>query len=211
MRIFEENNGKNNSIKISTKTFLKDEIIFEQGKKCNLLAYLKKGSVEAKTRYDDGSSTTVKIINEGEYIGINLIFSSNPIYKASFICLTDCELKLISKDDLLKLIKNDDAVLNDFLTNLSDVAVKQNDYLKMINIKTIKGKICYFLYQEYQRNNSLEFDIKYTKTALSKILHIQRPSLGFEIKNLTEEKVLENKNKHYKILSIEKLLRNIEK
>ena len=198
-------------VTIIKKNLKKGDILFEQGKKCSELAYVLKGKFEAKTNYDNLNETTIRIINENNYIGINLLFSSSPIYMATFICLEDAIVELIKKEDLLKILKKDEKTLNSFLNTLSDVAVNQNEYLKMVNVKTIKGKICYFLYQEYRKNNSLEFDIKYTKTALSKTLHVERPSLGFEIKNLVDEAIIENKNKHYKILSLEKLLSYIEK
>lgn len=209
---FDKESKRNlSSVHIKTVTYNKGDIIFKQGDLCNKLAYVINGSVDAKTTYDNDSSTTIRVIAANSYIGINLIFSSNPIYKADFICNEKTTIELISKDELLKLLKNSDVVLNNFLTILSNIAINQNDYLKMVNVKTLKGKVCYFLYQEYRKYNSLEFDIKYTKTEIAKILKVERPSLGYEIKNLCDENVIENKNKHYKILSLEMLLKYMEK
>lgn len=200
---------KNCDCKAKILNFKEGDIIFKQGDNCEYLAYIESGKVVAKVKYEDGKDVVLRIISEGEYIGINLLFSKEAIYRANFICLEDATIKLISKDELVDILSNDKNILVNYLEILSNMAVSQNDHLKMINIKTIKSKICYFLYEEYKKNKSMEFEIKYTKTELSQILNIQRPSLGFEIKNLVDEKIIENQNRWYKILSMEKLLQYI--
>ena len=200
---------KNCDCKAKILNFKESDIIFKQGDNCEYLAYIESGKVVAKVKYEDGKDVVLRIISDGEYIGINLLFSKEAIYRANFICLEDATIKLISKDELVDILSNDKNILVNYLEILSNMAVSQNDHLKMINIKTIKSKICYFLYEEYKKNKSMEFEIKYTKTELSQILNIQRPSLGFEIKNLVDEKIIENQNRWYKILSMEKLLQYI--
>lgn len=195
--------------KAKISNYKKDDIIFYQNDICTNLAYVIDGKVIAKIKYEDGKDVVLRIISKGEYIGINLLFSKDAKYRASFICLEDASIELVEKEELINILSSDKNILINYLEILSNMAVSQNDHLKMINIKTIKSKICYFLYEEYKKNKSTEFEIKYTKTELSKILNIQRPSLGFEIKNLVDEGVIENKNRDYKILSMEKLLQYI--
>ncbi len=197
------------SIHIIKNKFKTNDIIFRQNSLCNYLTYIKKGNIKALRKYDDGINKPIRYLKSSDYIAINLIFSSDPYYKADFIALDEVETESISKEDLLKLLKNE-TILKNYLQILSDLAIKQNEYLKLINIKTIRGKVCYFLYEEYLKYNSLEFKTNYTKEALSKLLNIKRPSLGNEIKKLCDDKIIENTNRDYKILSLELLLKSIE-
>ena len=212
MNIFESlDNEKLKALRIETYRYTEGETVFKQGDTCNTLAFIKKGVVEAKTKFDDNKETVIRTIKDNEYIGLNLMFSDNPFYRASFVCKTNTIIEVITKDNLVNALQDDKDVLNKFLNMLSNIAVSQNDHLKLVNVKTIRGKFCYFLYKEYTKNESLEFDITYTKAALSKILNVERPSLCFEIKKLVDEKIIENDNKHYKIISLESIIKNIEK
>ena len=51
----------------------------------------------------------------------------------------------------------------------------------------------------------LEFEIDYSKTDLSAYLNAERPSLSTEISRVCKEGIIENNNRKYKILDLEKL------
>lgn len=196
-------------IQIERKAFKQGKIIANYHGDCASLIYVLKGEIKAFRSIGD-SEETIKKINENEYIGLNLLFSTNPVYRAKFLAITDVEIEIISKEDLIKILMRNEDVLKNYLNEISDLAISQNDSNKIKTMKNIRTKICFFLYEEYKKEEKLEFTLKYSKTELAKMLNVERPSLGFEIKKLVDEGIIENKNRDYKILSLDLLIDNLK-
>ncbi|MBR3617422.1 MAG: Crp/Fnr family transcriptional regulator [Acholeplasmatales bacterium] len=191
------------------RKFHKGDTVFYEGDECDYIAYVNEGTIVAKQSFSDGHDNIIRIINQNEYIGINLMYSSTPKYKASFYADTEVTISLYSFNDLLMLMKASTVILKNFLRALSDSAISLSDHIKLLTHKTIRGKICYLLYNEYLKTGKLAFTIDTTKTDLAALLNIERPSLSFEMKKLQDEGIIDNKNKDYKILSLDKLMKEL--
>lgn len=200
---------KTNILKDSTTVeYKKDDIILRENDICSSVAIINSGSVSAIQYFSDGRYNIIRILNENDVIGLNLIFSSNPIYKANFICNTKTNITYIKKEILLNLMQSNPILLNNILTLISNSAVVLNDQIKLLSFKTIRSKLCYFLYNEYKKNGPT-FKIKYTKTELAALLNVERPSLSYELSKLIKENIISNTNKEYTILDINKINQSI--
>ncbi len=191
------------------RTYHKGDTIFYEGDECDYLAYVDEGTIVAKQSFSDGHDSIVRIIGKHEYIGINLMYSSLPKYKASFYADCDVTISMYSYNDLLMLMKSSTTILKNMLRAISDSAIGLSDHIKLLTHKTIRGKICYLLYNEYLKTGKLSFKIETTKTDLAALLNIERPSLSYEMKKLQDEKIIENKNKNYTILSLDTLMKEL--
>ena len=197
------------SVQPVIRTYHKGDTIFYEGDECDYLAYIEEGTIIAKQSFSDGHDSIIKIINKHEYIGINLMYSSLPKYKASFYADCDVKISMYSFNDLLMLMKASTTILKNFLKAISDSAISLSDHIKLLTHKTIRGKICYLLYNEYLKTGKLSFKIETTKTDLAALLNIERPSLSYEMKKLQDEGIIENKNKNYTILSLDTLMKEL--
>lgn len=205
----EEREVINEYINPIEKIYNKGTTIFYEGDGCDYIAFVNEGTVIAKQSFSDGHDNIIKVIGKNEYIGINLIYSSFPIYKASFIASTDTRITLYSFNDLIHVMKISSIVLKNILRIISDYAINLNEHIKLLSQKTIKAKICYYLYNEYIKQGKKTFKLTISKTDLAAMLNIERPSLSFEIKKLINEGIIENKNRDYTILSLDKLMQQI--
>jgi len=214
MNIFDNLSSEEKEILFDTvspviRTYHKGDTIFYEGDECDYLAYIEEGTIIAKQSFSDGHDSIIKIINKHEYIGINLMYSSSPKYKASFYADGDVRISMYSFNDLLMLMKSSTTILKNFLRAISDSAISLSDHIKLLTHKTIRGKICYLLYNEYLKTGKLSFKIETTKTDLAALLNIERPSLSYEMKKLQDEGIIENKNKNYTILSLDTLMKEL--
>lgn len=191
------------------KVYNKGTTIFYEGDGCDYLAIVNEGTVIAKQSFSDGHDNIIKVIGKNEYIGINLMYSSFPVYKASFIASTETKITLYSFNDLIHVMKISSIVLKNVLRIISDYAINLNEHIRLLSQKTIKAKICYYLYNEYIKQGRRTFKLNISKTDLAAMLNIERPSLSFEIKKLINEGIIENKNRDYTILSLEGLMAEI--
>ncbi len=191
------------------REYLRGEKIFLEGDLCSSIAIIERGNIIARQSFSDGHDKIIKILNNHDCIGMNLIFSSNPYYKATFTAETLVTITLIYKDDLLKLMSLNNRFNLNVLSLISDESIRLNDHIKLLSYKTIREKICYFLYQEYLRLNQTSFLINYTKTELAAFLNVERPSLSYELSRLIKEGIIANQNKLYTIINLNKLEREL--
>ncbi len=201
----EEKNNLLKSIKPITKEYFRQELIFEENALCDKIAIIRRGCVKAKIFYQDGHETVIRILNQNEIIGLSLIFSSSPYYKASFYAETLTTITLISKLDLLKMMKENDTIQKNILSLISDYSIEQSNHIRLLSYKTIRQKLCAFLYMQAKEKKATTFLINYTKTELALFLNVERPSLSKELSKLIQEGLIANQNKLYTIINEKKL------
>lgn len=188
-----------------TKEYLRGERVYLENDLCSSIAIIKRGVIKATQNFSDGHEKIIRILNPNEIIGLSLIFSSVPFYKGSFFCETLTTLTIISKADLLYLMGQNKQISLNILSYISDYSIKQTEHIKLLSYKTIRSKLCAFLYHEYQRTQALTFLIPYTKTELAAFLNMERPSMSAELSKLIHENIIANQNKLYTILDLKKL------
>lgn len=193
------------NITIIKHHYLKGEALYLEDSLCNSIALIKKGKINAIKYFSDGHSKIIRSLGVNECIGINLIFSTNPYYKASFYAIDEVIVEVISKDDLFKLMYSSKTILINILNTISDSSILLNDHIKLLSYKTIKEKLCYFFYTCYEKNHNLRFTTRLNKTELAEFLNVERPSLSTELSKLINENIIENNNKEYIIKDLDKL------
>ena len=200
MSIFNTDLINDKEIRISRESYKKGELIRGEGEECLQVIKLIKGTVSAKQSFSDGHNSILRIIHENEYIGLNLIFSKSPNYKASFYADEDVEIKLIAKDSLLYLMQRDEKILREVLMLISDFGINLNEHIKLLNHKTIKSKLAYLLYSNYKKYGS-SFTLDYNKTELAALLNVERPSLSKELNSLIKANIIREERNSYTIIS----------
>lgn len=194
-----------NKIKVIKREFLRGEKIFLENELCSCIAIIKRGTIKASQSYSDGHDKIIRILNQNEIIGLQLIFSSNPFYKASFYCEALTTIEFIYKEDLIYLMDNNKQIKENILAYISDYSIKLNDHIKLLSYKTIRQKICAYLYFEAQKKQATSFLIDFSKTELAAFLNVERPSLSFELSKLINDGIIANQNKLYTIIDIKKI------
>ncbi len=192
-------------IKITTKTFLRNEVIFSENETCNHIAFINTGSVTAKRYFSDGHESIIRVLSNNDTIGEALIFSNDNTYKASFISDTKSLVSFIKYDDIILLIKDNSTIALNLLNKISNSLVSVNNQLKILSKRNVRSKLCEFLHLEAIKNNSKIFTISSNKTELALLLNVERPTLSKEIKSLIDEQIISNVGYAYTIIDYKKL------
>lgn len=191
------------------KEYLRGEKIFSEHEFCNHISIINRGAVKASQSFQDGHDKIIRILNAKEMIGPALIFSSHPVYKASFYAESLTSITLISREDLYILMKESPTVLKNVLALISDYSIQLHEHINLLSYKTIRQRLCAFFYLEGKRKQAATFLISYTKTELAAFLNVERPSLSLELSKLIHEGILANQNKLYTIIDMNRLLREL--
>ena len=170
---------KNVDYRISN--YSKNSMVFIEGRECNTLNIILNGNIRIQKIDSFGNSLVVVDFKEGDIYGETLLFGKLNIYPMTGISTMDTTILYIPKDAVLYLCKNDDIFLSEFLSLLSEKSVTLSSKINQIGLKTIRQKICEFIFLNYDRNKSLKIKLNMTKREWADILGVQRPSLSREL------------------------------
>lgn len=182
-----------------------EDILFSEGEKCNNLSIILKGEIEIQKLEPSGKVLTVSNLHEGEVFGENLLFGDRNAYPMDVISKKPSKVLHISKDYVQKLCITHTDFLNTLLNTLSNKAVALSSKLKQIGLKSLRQKICDFLYINYKKTGDSKIKLNMSKKDWADKLGVQRPSLSRELMKMKEEEILDYDKDYIYILDLEAL------
>lgn len=192
-------------IKYYIKTYSKGEIIANEDDECKSLSLVLSGTVEIQRLYSNGKYIVLSRIFEGDVFGEALVFSKAKTYPATVIALSECKVLFINKSDVLKICSNEEKILENFISLLSDKVFILNSKIKSISFKSIRQKVINYILNEVKKQKDNSIILKNTKEEIASLLGIPRPSLSRELINLRDMNYIEFNRKKITILDIESL------
>ena len=192
-------------IKYYIKSYSKGEIIAHEDDECGSLALVLDGVVEIQRLYSNGKSIVLNRLDEGDVFGEALVFSKAKTYPATVIALSECKILFINKNDVLKICSNEEKVLENFVSLLSNKVFILNSKIKSISFKSIRQKVVNYILNEVKEQKSSSIILKNTKEEIAALLGVPRPSLSRELINLRDMNYIEFNRKVIKVLDIEGL------
>ena len=166
---------------LEVHSYKKNTTIFFENDICVSVGIVKDGEISIKSYFSNGKEVTYNSLKNGELFGNNLIFSSSPFYRGDVIALTDVIIYFINKDNLLKLMKEDNDLLIAYLTNQSDFSKNLNFKIKLLTISSAEDRLIYYL--TFNKNKLAYKSI----TKLADELYLSRESLSRTIAKLTKD------------------------
>lgn len=178
----------------------KGEIIFLEGEVCNEITFIKSGTIYAKNMFFSGKEHIAKVLSAGELMGILLINSTAPYYKASFYTQTSCEILSLDKNHFLALLFSNPSIMKEYLRLLSDAYNQLNDHLKLLSCKNLRNQLSHLIYVWSNKLQCKQFDFPLNQTELAQYLRVERPSVSREIKKMVTDGIILFQRNHCIIL-----------
>lgn len=176
------------------KSYTKDQIIFKEDEKCQKIGIVLNGNLAIISFLYNGDEIIYNTLKKDNIFGNNLIFSSDPYYKGNVLCLSDTEVALIDKEDLIYFLKNNEDFLKEYLAIQSDFGKKLNSRIKLLSFDKASDRLLYFL---------KEHDGIYKYDSISNLaieLNLKRESLSRTISKLIKNKDIIKQDKTLKVL-----------
>ena len=117
--------------------FRKGDTLTKQGAFASYVLFLISGVVKQYIEGSDNRSFNLKIVQTGDFIGLSSVFSKN-IYSYTTSALTDCQVLLIKKESIEKVLRGNGAfsfnlIQRYFAQNADLHEVMQNQQFKQMN------------------------------------------------------------------------------
>lgn len=162
----------------------KGETIFFEHERCDYIGLIKKGEIRIISFLEDGREIVYNILRNGEMFGNNLIFSSDQRYRGDVIAYKDSKIFLITKDQMINLLKDNQEFLETYLANQAENGKALNLKIKLLTFNNIEDRFLYYL----QIN---KFKLRFKSiTDLAKTLFVSREALSRLIHRLEKEDVI---------------------
>jgi len=171
--------------KLVFKEYKKDEIIFHENALCNYVCLVVEGEIKITSYSYNGKQIIYNTVQSNKFFGNNLIFSNSPYYKGNVIASKNSIVVLITKNELIYLLQNNQKFLIEYLSQQSAFGMSLNRKLKIASFDNAEERLIYLL----QENKGLiEFK---SVTELSENLFLSREATS----RLLSKMIMENKIK----------------
>lgn len=171
------------------KSLKKDDILFYELDLCECIGIILEGSVNITSYLEDGKQIIYNTINKDGIFGNNLLFSSNPYFKGDIQANCDTKIALIYKDNLIKLLQNNEKFLIEYIKHQSNFAKQLNSRIKLLSIDNAEERFYYYL---HENNNIINIE---SVSELSRNLNLQRETVSRLLSKLIKEnKIIKTKN-----------------
>lgn len=188
-----------------SKEYSKGQVIVNEEEVCKNLGLVVDGIVEIQRIYSSGKHIVLKRMGAGEVFGEAIIFSDKNKYPATIIASSDCIISYLKKEDIIKLCLNEEIILKNFITLLSNKIFILNRKIKTISFKTIRQKVVNFILEQSKSQNNKTVILKISKEQIASLLGIPRPSLSRELMKLRDDGLIEFDRNKISIINIERL------
>ncbi len=163
------------------RLYAKGDIIALQGYVCKQLYLLCSGSAYARMVSEEGREFTLDTLSAPEVLASSFIFSTDGIFPVTIIAASDCSIWLISREAMLRILKADQTVMQNYLRVISDHSMFLSNRLVEFALQTLSSRIV-----SYIENNGPISNLQ--ETAF--ILGVARPSLSRAVSQLVSQGTL---------------------
>jgi len=187
-------------LKCTIKAFGKNELIIRQGDVCDALYMLTQGSVKTEMITENGNILGIEIINAPLPLAPAFVFSDNNHFPVDVTALEEVEIMKIPKTEIMRLMMTNPDFMSSFMTHNANRTQFLTNRLQLLSIKTIKGKLAHFLFENSPGEGKL-FEINRNQTELADFFGVARPSLARSLSELVQEGLISINKKEYIILN----------
>lgn len=167
---------------INVKNLNKGKVLFRENDKCDCIGIVIEGQLSIITYLEDGKEVVFNTLNPGDIFGNNLIFSSEPYYKGNIITNISSKVALISKKELISLLKSNDEFMIEYFKIQSNFSKQLNDKIKLLSMDAAEDRFYYYMHKNKR-------SITYSSISnLSKELYLKRETLSRLISKLEKQK-----------------------
>ncbi|MPQ45159.1 cyclic nucleotide-binding domain-containing protein [Clostridium tarantellae] len=183
------------------KEYSKGEIIANQGEKCTSLSIVINGKASVQTIYKDGKILTLANFQCSDIFAEALLFSKNKEYPSTVIALEKCKILSFPKNSILHIMKENKIFSENILQLLSEKIILLNKKINIIELDSIRRKICKTLLDNYKKSHNKIYNIT-SKKELAEELGIPRPSLSRELIKMKNLNLIDFNLKEIKIVNL---------
>lgn len=190
-------------------SFNKNECIVNSGESINRFGIVLEGEAAILKENAAGNRVIISVVKKGDLFGEMLVFSSHKTWPVTVRVQSSCKVLFLTNSDLIARCGNNCSwhisMLNNFMKVISDKSLMLNKKVGYLSIKSIRGKICTYLLEQYENNGNVNMTLPLKRSELADFLNVSRPSMSREMCLMRDEGIIDFHLSAFKIKDMETL------
>lgn len=192
----EETMGK---IPYRVRKYPAGSMVAQSGDQVNSLMIVLSGFVKGEMIDFTGRVIKIEDITAPLAIAPAFMFGNKNRFPVNVIAVPDTELMIIDKPQFLRMLKENDSILTNFLDMISNRSQFLSDKIKFLNFKTIKSKLAQYIL-ELANGGQNEVRLDRSQSDLADYFGVARPSVARALGELEELGLIESTGKNIRVL-----------
>lgn len=157
------------------------ECVVRQGTPCRSLHLLMEGTLRATMTNADGREVTIEELSAPAVLAPAFLFGSETRFPVNLTALADSRVWLVSKDSLLRFMREQPSVMTRFIAEISDRCVFLSKKLNAFALQDLRNRVIGYL-KTYGRIANQQ--------QVASVLGVARPSLARVLAELQRENIV---------------------
>lgn len=175
--------------KVKFISYKEGETLFYENDTCSYLGIVVQGELKISSFTFEGNEIIYNRLLAGSLFGNNLLFSSDNKYRGDVKGVRSGTLALISKDNLISILMNNEKFLLRYLSEQSEFTKTLNTKIKLLTFSNAKERFLYYL---FINDNHIKYQ---SITSLAKTIYLSREVTSRLISSLLiEGKIIKKKH-----------------
>jgi CRP-like cAMP-binding protein len=189
--------------------YRKEAAIALAGDKFTCIGIILSGTAAVTKENAAGNRVIIAIIGPGELFGEVAAFGGGGVWPATVYAQEECTVLFLPPDMIIgecpKICASHRKMIANTLRLVSEKALRLNQKLEYLALKSIRGKISLYLLEQYNKKGSATFMLPMKRNELADFFNVTRPSLSREMGQMREEGLIDFHMASVKLKDIEAL------
>ncbi|MCE5284723.1 MAG: Crp/Fnr family transcriptional regulator [Pelosinus sp.] len=194
---------------IKVKEYPKSHYIVSAGEPLSGIGILLSGEAAVIKENAAGSRIIMTILQPGGLFGEMPAFLPEAHWPASVYTQKSSSVLFLPPEKIVsgcqKLCPWHQTLTLNMLKIISEKALQLNKKVEYLSMKSMRGKLCAFFLEQYQKNANTTFTLPLKRNELADFLNVSRPSMSREMARMKEEGLIDFYLSSVRLLNIEKL------
>ncbi len=184
--------------------FKKNDFIVVAGNELTGVGIVLNGEITILKESYSGDGMVLRKLRKCEVFGEVAVFAGKKKWPASVQASKDCEIAFLKsakiKGECPYLCPRHSQFIKNLLGLISKRAAFLNKKMDYLSIKSMRGKLAAFLWDEYRERETLSFELRLNRQEMADYLNVSRPSMSRELGRMRDEGVIEFHKSFFEIL-----------
>lgn len=188
------------------QSYQRNDSIVRIGDSLDSLGIVLEGQASVSQESISGSRILIKNLGAGEMFGEIAAFARQKEWPALVQAITDLTVCFIPKEKIVAQCENlcpwHTAMITNMLSIISERALILSKKINYISMKSMRSKLCTFIYEQYLKSRSAIFMLPMNRMQLAEFLNVSRPSMSRELTRMKDEGIIDYHLSTIKILNL---------
>ena len=191
------------------RSYKKDEFVTIAGDIFEGIGLILTGEATVSKENASGDRVMLSLLAPGDMFGEIVAFSGQSSWPATVQAQAACEVLFLPREKIVgeceKVCPWHKTLIQNMLKIVSERALMLNKKVDYLTIKSMRGKICAFILEQYKKTGNTIFTLDMNRNELADFLNVSRPSMSREMCKMRDEGVIDFHLSSIRILNLKAL------